>query len=217
MSVTIVLADDHPLVRRGIRDLLESVPDFSVVGEAPDGLAVIQLAEKFKPDILVVDLMMPNLNGLEALKQISHRSPKTRKIVLSMQSADPYIVEAFRSGAMGYVLKDSAPNELVDAIRQALSDTRYFSPKLPERLVETLTEARGKLEVEPYDTLTDREREVLQLAAEGRTAPEIGKILSISARTAEIHRSRMMAKLGFRNQAEVVRFAVKRGILPIDD
>ena len=217
MSVTILLGDDHPLVRRGIRGLLEAEQDFAVVGEAEDGLAVVQLAEKFQPQVLVVDMMMPNLNGLEALKQVSHRSPKTRKIVLSMQSAEPYVVEAFRSGALGYVLKDSAPNELIQAIRTSLDGSRYVSPKLPERLVNALLEARGDPEPSAYDTLTEREREVLQMGAEGKTAPQIAKILSISPRTAELHRSRMMDKMGFRNQAEVVRFAVKRGILPLDD
>ena len=134
-----------------------------------------------------------------------------------MQSAEPYVVEAFRSGALGYVLKDSAPNELIQAIRTSLDGSRYVSPKLPERLVNALLEARGDPEPSAYDTLTEREREVLQMGAEGKTAPQIAKILSISPRTAELHRSRMMDKMGFRNQAEVVRFAVKRGILPLDD
>jgi DNA-binding NarL/FixJ family response regulator len=145
MSVTILLADDHPFVRRGIRNLLDAEGDLSVVGEAQDGVQVVQMADKFRPDILVVDLMMPNLNGLEALKQVRHRSPRTRMVVLSMQSAEPYVVEAFRSGAIGYVLKDSAPDELIHAIRQALLDVRYLSPKLPERLIIAMTEPAGKL------------------------------------------------------------------------
>lgn len=216
MSVTILLADDHPFVRRGIRNLLDSETDLSVVGEAEDGVQVVQLAEKFRPDILVVDLMMPNLNGLEVLKQVRHRSPKTRMVVLSMQSAEPYVVEAFRSGAVGYVLKDSAPDELIYAIRQALIDVRYLSPKLPERLITAMTEPARKAEQDAYENLTDREREVFQMAAEGKTAAEIAKILSISPRTAELHRGRMMNKLGLRSQTDLVRYAVKRGILPLD-
>jgi DNA-binding NarL/FixJ family response regulator len=216
MNVNVLLADDHPFVRRGIRNLLDAETDLSVVGEAEDGVQVIQLAEKFRPDILVVDLMMPNLNGLEVLKQVRHRSPKTRMVVLSMQSAEPYVVEAFRSGAIGYVLKDSAPDELIYAIRQALIDVRYLSPKLPERLIMAMTEPAGKAEEDAYDSLTDREREVFQMAAEGKTAAEIAKILSISPRTAELHRGRMMNKLGLRSQTDLVRYAVKRGILPLD-
>jgi two-component system, NarL family, response regulator NreC len=216
MSVTILLADDHPFVRRGIRNLLDSETDLSVVGEAEDGVQVVQLAEKFRPDILVVDLMMPNLNGLEVLKQVRHRSPKTRMVVLSMQSAEPYVVEAFRSGAVGYVLKDSAPDELIYAIRQALIDVRYLSPKLPERLITAMTEPARRVEQDAYENLTDREREVFQMAAEGKTAAEIAKILSISPRTAELHRGRMMNKLGLRSQTELVRYAVKRGVIQID-
>jgi two-component system, NarL family, response regulator NreC len=216
MSVTILLADDHPFVRRGIRNLLESEGDLSVVGEAQDGVQVVQMADKFRPDILVVDLMMPNLNGLESLKQVRHRSPRTRMVVLSMQSAEPYVVEAFRSGAIGYVLKDSAPDELIHAIRQALQDIRYLSPKLPERLIMALMEPTLVADDEPYNSLTDREREVFQMAAEGKTAAEIAKILSISPRTAELHRGRMMNKLGLRSQTDLVRYAMKRGILPLD-
>lgn len=216
MSVTILLADDHPFVRRGIRNLLESEADLSVVGEAQDGVQVVQMADKFRPDILVVDLMMPNLNGLEALKQVRHRSPRTRMVVLSMQSAEPYVVEAFRSGAIGYVLKDSAPDELIHAIRQALLDVKYLSPKLPERLIIAMTEPAGKAEPDAYEYLTDREREVFQMAAEGKTAAEIARILSISPRTAELHRGRMMNKLGLRSQTDLVRYAVKRGIVPLD-
>lgn len=214
--MTILLADDHPFVRRGIRNLLESEADLSVVGEAQDGVQVVQMADKFRPDILVVDLMMPNLNGLEALKQVRHRSPRTRMVVLSMQSAEPYVVEAFRSGAIGYVLKDSAPDELIHAIRQALLDVRYLSPKLPERLIIAMTEPAGKAEPDAYEYLTDREREVFQMAAEGKTAAEIARILSISPRTAELHRGRMMNKLGLRSQTDLVRYAVKRGIVPLD-
>lgn len=217
MSVTILLADDHPLVRRGLRNLLETEAGFLVVGEAEDGLQAIQLAEKLQPGILIVDLMMPNLNGLEVLRQVAHHSPRTRMIVLSMQSAEPYVVEAFRSGAIGYVLKDGAPEELIHGIREALLDRRYLSPKLPERLIEAITNPSALDRQDPFETLTDREHEVFQMAAEGKTAPEIAKLLSISPRTVELHRSRMMNKLGFHSQTELVRYAIKRGILPTED
>lgn len=217
MSVTVLLADDHPLVRRGLRSLLEAEAGISVVGEAEDGLQVVQLADKLHPNVMVVDLMMPNLNGLEVIREVRHRSPNTRMIVLSMQSAEPYVVEAFRAGAMGYVLKDSAPGEVVHAIQRSLLGIKYLSPKLPERLAEVLSESSGGAEPDSYETLTDRERQVFQMAAEGKTAAQIGSILSISARTAELHRGRMMDKLGLRNQTELVRYAVRRGILPVDN
>lgn len=217
MTVTILLADDHPLIRQGLRTLLEAESGFSVVGEAEDGLQAVRLAESLQPSILIVDLMMPNLNGLEVLKQVRHRSPNTHLIVLSMQSAEPYVVETFRSGAIGYVLKDSAPGELITAIRQALVNEKYLSPKLREPLIDIIAKLGENVNMDPYETLTDREREVLQMAAEGKTAPEIARQLSISHRTVELHRSRMMNKMGFRTQTELVRYAIKRGILPMED
>jgi DNA-binding NarL/FixJ family response regulator len=216
VNVTILLADDHPFVRRGVRNLLEAETDFSVVGEADDGLLVVQMAEKLRPDILVVDIMMPNLNGLEVLKQVRHRSPKTRNIVLSMHSADPYVVEAFRSGASGYILKDGAPDELINAIRQVLLGDKYLSPKLPERLIVAVTVSPENVKQDKYETLTDREREIFQMASAGKTAAEIAEILSISPRTVELHRNRMMGKLGLHTQTDLVLYAVKRRIIPLD-
>ena len=217
MAVTILIVDDHPFVRRGLRTLLETETGFSVVGEAEDGLQAIQMAEQFQPSIMIVDLMMPNLNGLEVLKQVSRRSPKTRMIVLSMQSAEPYVVETFRAGAIGYVLKDTAPEEVLNAIHNALLNTRYLSPKLPDHLMDVAKKPVDNANSDPYETLTDREREVLQMVAEGKTAPEIAKLLSISHRTVELHRGRMMNKMGFHSQAELVRYALKSGILPLED
>jgi two-component system response regulator NreC len=216
MSVTVLLCDDHPLVRRGLRNLLEAEPDLTVVGEAEDGLQVLQMAEKLRPDVLVVDLMMPNLNGLEVIKTMRRRLPETKAIVLSMQTADPYVLEAFHAGAMGYVLKDSAPGEVIHAIHEALRDAKYLSPKLSEKMLEIPVEALQDVALDPYESLTERERQVCQLAAEGKTASEIGAVLCISPRTAELHRSRVLDKLGVRNQTELVRFAVRKGILPVD-
>jgi DNA-binding NarL/FixJ family response regulator len=217
MSVTVLLADDHPFIRRGLRALLETEPGVSVVGEAEDGLQVLELAEKLRPCILLVDLMMPNLNGLEVIRALHHRSPGTRAIVLSMQSAEPYVTEAFRAGAWGYVLKDSAPSEVMHAIQQVLQDARFLSPKLPERLADAIGKPGAAATPDRHETLTDRERQVLQMAAEGKTAAEIGGILSISPRTVEVHRGRVMEKLGLHNQTELVRHAMQRGILPLED
>lgn len=216
MTVTVLIADDHPLVRRGLRNLLDSEPDLKVVGEAEDGLQVLQMAEKIHPDVMVVDLMMPNLNGLEVIQTVQHRLPRTRMIVLSMQRADPYVVEAFKAGATGYVLKDGAPGEVVHAIHEALRDTKYLSPGLSERLRGSAFEEVQDLSPDAYASLTERERQVFQMAAEGKTSSEIAHTLCISPRTAEVHRGRVMDKLGVHNQTELVKYAIQRGILSID-
>jgi len=216
MSVTILLADDHPLIRRGLRQLLEAERGLLVVGEAEDGLQVIQMAEKLRPNVIVVDLMMPNVNGLEVMRTLRRRLPGTRMIVLSMQRADPYIVEAFRAGATAYVLKDEAPSETVRAIEQALQGKKYLSPKLPERLLDA-AEMPEKASLDPYEKLTERERVVFQLVAEGKTSPEIAGVLFISPRTVEVHRGRVMEKLGVRSKAELVRFALRKGLVPLDN
>lgn len=216
MTVTVLLADDHPIVRQGIRHLLEAESDIAVLGEAADGLETVQLVEKLKPDVLIVDMMMPGLNGLEVLRQVKKRSPATFSIVLSMQSADAYVVEALKSGASGYILKDSGPSELMKAVRQVIQGQRFLSPKLSERLINAYIQTSDNTVLDTYETLTDREREVLQMVSEGLTTPEIARRLSISPRTAELHRSRMMSKLGLRNQTELIRYALKRGILPMD-
>jgi two-component system, NarL family, response regulator NreC len=217
MTVTVLLADDHPIVRQGLRHLLEAEPDVTIVGEASDGLQAAQLVEKFRPNVLIVDIMMPGLNGLDVLRQVKERSPATCSIVLSMQSADVYVVEALKAGALGYVLKETGPSELLNAVQQVVQGHRYLSPRLAERLIDVLLETTEKVTADPYQTLTNREREVLQMASEGLSTSEIAKRLSISPRTAELHRGRMMNKLGLRNQTELIRYALKRGILPMDD
>lgn len=217
MTVTILLADDHPIVRQGLRHLLEEESGVKIVGEASNGLQAVQLTEKLKPNILILDMMMPDLNGLEVLRQVKERSPGTSSIVLSMQSADIYVVEALKAGALGYVLKETGPSELLGAVQQVVRGQRYLSPRISERLIEVLLETTEKLPADPYQSLTNREREVLQMAAEGLTTSEIAKRLSISPRTAELHRGRMMNKLGIHNQTDLIRYALKRGILPMQD
>ena len=217
MTVTVLLADDHPIVRHGLRHLLEDAPDIRIVGEASDGLQAVRLTEKLKPNVLILDIMMPDLNGLEVLRQVKERSPSTCSIVLSMQSADIYVVEALKAGALGYVLKETGPSELMNAVQQVVGGQRYLSPRISERLIDVLIQTTEKAPADPYQTLTNREREVLQMAAEGLSSAEIAKRLSISPRTAELHRGRMMNKLGIHNQTELIRYAFKRGILPMDD
>jgi len=218
MSVTtIVLADDHQVVRHGLRVLLESEPSFRIVGEASDGLEAIDLVERQQPDILVLDLMMPGLNGLEVARQSSHRSPRTNVVILSMYNNEAYVLEALRAGAKAYVLKASTSDELVRAIREVVAGRRYLSPPLSERAIQAYSQKAESAAVDAYETLTTREREILQLAAEGCTNAEIATRLSISPRTAETHRANLMRKLGLHTHTDLIRYALRRGILPIDN
>ncbi len=216
MSVAIVLADDHQVVRHGLRALLEAEPDLWVVGEASDGLEAVRLVEQLKPDLLVVDLMMPGLSGLEVIRQARDRSPASRVIVLSMYRSEPYVLEALRNGADGYVLKESSMGELVQGIREVLAGRRFLSPPLSQRAVDAYVEKARAATLDVYDTLTDREREVLHLAAEGHSSAEIAARLVISPRTAEGHRASLMRKLGLSSQTDLVRYALSRRLLPLE-
>ena len=217
MTVSILLADDHPVVRQGLRALLEGESDFRIIGEVGDGLEASQLAERLQPDVLVLDLMMPGLNGLEVARQVSQRSPRTRIVILSMHSNEAYVLEALRNGATGYVLKDSSAADLVRAVREVTAGRRYLSPPLSERAIEAYTQKAKVAALDLCDTLTTREREVLHLAAEGHTNREIADRLHISPRTVEVHRANMMHKLGLRTQTDLIRYALRRGILPMEE
>ncbi len=212
-TVTIVLADDHHVVRQGLRALFASQRDFAVTGEAADGREVAAVVERLRPHVLVLDLMMPGLNGLEVIRQVRRRTPGTRIIVLSMHANEAYVVEALRNGASAYVLKSANSGEVVKAVREAMAGRRHLSPPLSERAVRAYAEKTRDGSLDLYDTLTAREREVLQLAAEGHGNPEIADRLSISVRTAETHRANLLRKLGLRNQTELIRYALRRGIL----
>jgi DNA-binding NarL/FixJ family response regulator len=209
---TLLLADDHAVVRQGLRALLE--PEFRVVAETGDGLQVAGLAERVRPDCVVLDLMMPGLNGLDVARQIHQRLPQTRIIVLSMHPDEAYVVEALKSGASGYVLKGSNSEELIQAIRECAAGRRYLSPSLSERVIQSYIERfAASAAVDAYETLTPREREVLHLAAEGLSNPRIAQRLSLSVRTVESHRANLMRKLSIHTQAELIRYALDRGIL----
>lgn len=216
MTVTrIVLADDHPIVRQGLRTLLESQPSYQVVGEAEDGLKALELVEQLKPDVLIVDIMMPSLNGLEVVKRVHKLLPQTRIVVLSLHSNEPYVLDALNSGASAYVLKATSIISLVEAVQAAVKGQRYLSPPLSERAIEAYLQkaADASAEVDSYKLLSAREREVFQLAAEGLTNPQIAERLSISPRTAETHRTNIMRKLRFHTENELVRYAIQRGII----
>lgn len=216
MSVSVLLVDDHPIVRQGLRNLLESIPEFRVIGEAGDGLQALEMVEKVQPQVLVIDVMMPGLTGIEVTQRVKRQWPATKVIILSMQNNEAYVVSALKSGASGYILKDTGPEELVDAIRTVVKGERYLSKQLSERLINAYVSKVDEAEVDPYDTLTNREKEILHLVAEGYTNNEIAERLFISPRTAELHRSNVINKLGLKNQVDLVRFAIKRGILPLD-
>jgi two-component system, NarL family, response regulator NreC len=209
----IVVADDHQLVRQGIRSLLEREQDFAVVGEAGDGREAVRLTEKLSPDILVTDLIMPALNGMEVVNQVRRRSPKTNVVVLSMHRNEAYVLECLRHGAAAFVLKDSSAADLVKAIREVRAGRRYLSPPFSDSAIDAyLSKAKGE-PLDAYEKLTIREREVLQLKAEGHSMAEIAKRLFISPRTVEIHRGNLMRKLGLRSQTDLIRFGLSRGLL----
>ena len=212
----ILLADDHHIVRQGLRVLLESQPHFRLVGEAGDGIEAVRLAEQLKPAVLITDLMMPGLNGIEVTRQVTRSLPKTRVVILSMYIDHAYVFESLRNGASGYVLKDAQASDLIEAVREVAAGRRYLSPPLSERALELYGKRVESAPDDPYETLTNREREVLQLVAESRTSAEIANYLFISPRTAEGHRANLMRKLGLQNHTDLVRFALKRGLLSLD-
>ena len=216
--INIVLADDHQIVRQGLRSLLDAEDDMKVVGSASTGLEAVALTDQLRPEILVTDMMMPELNGIEVTRQALQRSPATRVIVLSMHANEGYVTQALKNGALGYVLKDSSLEELVEAVRSVLLGRRFLSECISERMIETYIQRERDASIDdPYETLTNREREVLQMVVEGNSSTEIAERLTISARTVETHRSNLMRKLSLGNQTELIRFAIRKGILPLED
>ena len=209
-----MLADDHPVVRQGLRALLEAEQDFTIVGEAADGLEVAGLVERLRPNVLVLDLMLPGLGGIEVTRQICHRFPQTRVVILSMYANEAYVLEALRNGAAGYVIKEASAAQLVQAVREVSAGRRYLSPPLSENAIEAYIQKAQATPLDLYETLTTREREVVHLAATGNSNVEIADRLGISSRTAETHRANLMRKLGLHSQTELIRYAMRRGILP---
>jgi two-component system response regulator NreC len=215
-KITVVLADDHKMVREGLRALLGAERDLCVVGEAGDGVDLIRLSEQLKPDVVVVDLVMPGLSGLEVTRQLRHRCPGSVIVVLSMHANEAYVLEALRGGANGYVLKDSTASELIRAIREVARGRRYLSAPFSEKAIEWYLEKAREGPSDPFGSLTLREREVLQLVVQGFTSAEIARRLYISVRTVEVHRAHLMHKLNFRNQAELIRYAFVHGLVPLE-
>ena len=213
MVIRLVLADDHPVVREGISALLASDPQFEVVGQAGDGAEVFDLVERLQPDVVVLDLMMPGAGGLELAGQLARRPDPPAVLILSMHESEAYVVEAMRRGAAGYALKQAPAGELARGIRTVAAGARYLSPPISDRALDVYLRGPDQQQ-EPEDMLTVREREVLRLAAEGRSNAEVAALLFISRRTVETHRARAMKKLGLRNHVELARYAIERGIVP---
>ena len=215
--ISIVLVDDHHIVRQGLRALLETESDFKVVGEAANGFEALDLAAREKPDVLIVDVMMPGMNGLEVVRQVTRRKLPTRVIMLSMYSSEAYVLEALRDGASAYVLKGARAEELIKAVREVFAGRHYLSSPLSKFALNAYVVNARTLPPERHELLTTRERQVLQLAVEGATSVAIGKRLGISSRTVETHRAHMMQKLGLRTQTDLIRYAVRQGLLPPED
>ncbi len=214
--IRIFLADDHPIVRNGIRTILESESSFQIIGESGDGLQTVRLIEQLHPDVLVTDMMMPGLSGLEVIRQVSQMTPVTRTLLISMHGEESYVLEALRNGATGYILKNAPAPELLQAVRDVAAGKRFLSAALSERVIENLIKQSAEVSQDAYDLLTTREREVLMLTAEGLNNTEIAERLSLSPRTVETHRNSFMRKLGLHTQTDVIRYAIKRGLVPLD-
>jgi two-component system response regulator NreC len=207
--IRILLVDDHALVRHGFRMILASQPDMEIAGEAGNGREAVELAEKLKPDVVVMDVTMPELNGIEATRRLIELSPRTRVLALSMHKDAVYVREILRAGARGYLLKDSADTDLLAAVRAVAKGEGYLSPAVSDAV---LSDYRRHV-TDPLDLLTTREREVLQLIAEGKTNKEIATSLNLSVYTVEAHRGRLMEKLNLHSTGELVRFAVRSGLI----
>jgi DNA-binding NarL/FixJ family response regulator len=216
MSITVFIADDHAVVRDGLRLLLESQQDIKIVGEAANGRDTVQQVLKLRPDVAVIDIAMPEQNGIEATLRISEACPSTYVIILSMHSTTEHIFRALQSGAKGYLLKESAGIEVVNAVRTVFEGQRYLSKKLSEAGIEKYIRQREIDEAKsPLGRLSSREREILQLVVEGKSSTDIANLLNLSPKTIETYRSRLMAKLGIDNLPGLIRFAIQHGLTPL--
>ena len=211
--ITILLAEDHAVVRQGLRKVLEAETDLSVVGEADNGLVVSELAESLTPDVVLLDLGLPGLHGLEVTRQIARRAPNSRVLVLSMYTHDEYVLGALQNGAAGYLAKGADSAEVVTAIREVAAGGRHVGTGIASRIGKAIETGAAPVP-DPYDRLTTREREIFHAMAEGHSNAGIAAPLAISVRTVESHRANVLRKLGLRTQTEVVRYAIRRGVLP---
>ncbi|MGA3086490.1 MAG: response regulator transcription factor [Thermodesulfobacteriota bacterium] len=216
-KIRILLADDHQILREGLRYILDTQADMKVIGEASDGRQAVKEAKRVNPDVLIIDIAMPELNGIEAARQILALYPSIKIIILSMHYSTEHIYQALQAGAMGFLIKDAAGKELMQAVRAVYGGHRYLSERVDEILIEDYVMQRRKIQPQsPLESLSPREREILQLVVEGKTSPAIAEILFISPKTVETYRSRLMHKLGLKDTAGLVKFAIAQGLTGVD-
>jgi DNA-binding NarL/FixJ family response regulator len=212
--IRILLADDHTVVRKGLRMLLESQPGLTVIAEAADGRSAVSLAEQDPPDVVVMDVAMPMLNGIEAARQITAKLPQVAVVFLSMHSDESYVLKALKAGGRGYLLKDSAEHDLIQAVRAVAQGKSFFSPAIGKMMVEDYMRELQERQIEDtYELLTTREREVLQLLAEGKSNKEVAAVLNLSLYTVETHRGNILQKLNLHSGAELILYAMRKGVI----
>ncbi|MCG3207686.1 MAG: Oxygen regulatory protein NreC [Anaerolineae bacterium] len=214
-KITVLLAEDHTIVRQGLRSLLDNEPEIEVVGEAGDGQEAIQKTEQLRPAVVVMDITMPILNGLEATRQIKKLFPAVKVVILTVHSTEEHIYQILRAGASGYVVKQGAVPELIEAIRAAAQGNTFLSPTISRQAIDEYGR-QAEVTVDRYDRLTDREREVLQLIAEGRTSREMASRMHVTVKTVEAHRAHLMDKLGLHTIADLTRYALRKGMIGPD-
>jgi len=214
MPIRILLADDHTVVRDGVRALIERQPDMAVVGEAADGRECVRMAEEQSPDVVVMDIAMPNMNGIEATRRVLAANPRTEVVILSMHHDESYVLRSLKAGAKGYLLKDSLRSDIIEAIRAVTQGRSFLTRKVSRIMQEDYVRQLERRNLDDsYQLLTDREREVLQLVAEGRTNKEVANLLNVSLTTVETHRTHILQKLGLHSIPELILYAVRKGIV----
>jgi DNA-binding NarL/FixJ family response regulator len=216
MSIRVFLADDHQIVREGLRTLLEKQPNMEVVGEAKTGREAVQLVKELLPEVIVMDISMPDLNGVEATRQIIAKTPSIKVIALSMHSDKRFVVEMLKAGASGYLLKDSASKELIRAVQTVAVNRTYLSPKIADLVIKDYIHVYPRTEFSVFSLLTPRERQVLQLLSEGKTTKGIGSDLQVSVKTVETYRQQIMDKLNIHSIAELTKYAIREGLTSLE-
>ena len=217
MKIRVLVADDHAIIREGLRVMLGNQPDMEVIEIASNGREAIRLVDEHDPDVAVMDISMPELNGIEAIQQILPLHPNIKVIVLSIHETKPYVYRALKAGAKGYLIKETAGLEVVEAVRAVYRGERYLSQRISDLLTDVSFQGlAGSIEVSPLEQLSLREREILQLVAEGKTSQEIAERLSISSKTVDTYRSRLMRKIGVEDVAGLVKFAIQHGVISLE-
>ena len=216
MKIRVLVADDHAIIREGLRVMLGNQPDMKVIGTASNGYETIQFVDQNEPDVVVIDISMPELNGIEAIARMLPQHPHLKVIVLSIHETKPYVYRTLKAGAKGYLIKETAGLEVVDAVRAVQRGERYLSPRIANLLTDkSFRQLETSMEASPLDALSPREREILQLVAEGRTSQEIGERLSLSSKTVDTYRSRLMHKIAVEDVAGLVKFAIQHGVISL--